>query len=88
MNESGKSSPYLTRAEINELWEITRSAKGVYGCNICTKGRGASIAAFVNKDFSYQSANEILNQYKKLHPEVENNASTFFAKTENRLRML
>lgn len=88
MNESGKSSPYLTRAEINELWEITRSTKGVYGCNICTKGRGASIAAFVNKDFSYQSANEILNQYKKLHPEVENNASTFFAKTENRLRML
>ena len=88
MNESGKNSPHLAKPEINDLWEITKSTKGVYGCTICGKGKGVSIVAFVNKDFTHISATGLLNKYKELRPELENNACAFFATTESRLRIL
>ena len=91
MNESSistlenydKSSP-----ETKSLFEFTNSYEGVYGAAINGGGYGGCVVAFVSKDFSENSAYEIISRYKKEFPELEEYAAAYVAESEEGLTLI
>ncbi len=90
MNESCESSfknYECGSPEIKTLQEIMSKTTGIYGSRMNGGGYGGSLTAFVEKSFPESSAADILDQYKKKHPEAGENAAVYFAESDDGLRL-
>jgi galactokinase len=91
MNESSRSTleNYDTGSlEIDYLFKLTSSTQGVYGAAINGGGDGGCVVAFVSNDFPENSALDILSTYTKEYPELREQATVFFAESDNGLILL
>jgi len=91
MNESSKSTleNYDTGSqEIDRLFKLTSSTEGVYGAAINGGGYGGCVVAFVSNEFPENSAYERINQYTNEYPELREQATVFFAESDNGLILL
>jgi galactokinase len=91
MNESCESSFVhygVGSPELESLQEIISSTGGVYGSRLNGGGYGGSLTAFVRRDFPGDSADGILERYKKLHPEPGSGAAVYFAEPDDGIRLI
>jgi galactokinase/galacturonokinase len=91
MNESSISTLEnydKASSEAKRLFELTRSSEGVYGATINGGGYGGCVVAFVSKDFSENSAYEIISKYNSAFPQFKEKSAALFAESEEGLELL
>ena len=66
---------------IYDLQQIVSSANGVFGSRFMGGGFGGCVVGFVQPDVAENAADDILEAYRRLHPEVAGQAAVYLAKS-------
>jgi len=73
---------------IHDLQQIVASAEGVIGSRFSGGGFGGCVVGFVRPDTAKQAAADIQETYRKLHPEVAEQACVYLAQSADGVRLL
>lgn len=91
MIESCKSSMEQYECGIQaiyDLQQIVSSARGVYGSRFMGGGFGGCVVGFVKPAQAALAAEEIQGAYRKLHPEVAEQAAVYLAQSDDGVRFI
>jgi galactokinase len=91
MNESCKSSIEQYECGVQpvcDLQQIVSNTDGVYGSRFMGGGFGGCVVGFVKPSRSAQAADEIVDSYRKLHPEIANQAAVYIARSDDGVRFI
>jgi galacturonokinase len=91
MNESCRSSMEQYECGIQpicDLQQIVSSTEGVLGSRFMGGGFGGCVVGFVQPDHAAVAIKNIKDSYRKLHPEVGEQASVYLARSDDGVRFI
>jgi len=73
---------------IYDLQKIVSSAEGMLGSRFMGGGFGGCVAGFVNQERAAAAASDIQQVYRKMHPEVADQALVYLTDSADGVRFL
>ncbi len=73
---------------IYDLQQVVSSADGVFGSRFMGGGFGGCVVGFVRPDVAADAASDIRETYRRLHPEVAEQAAVYLARSADGVRFI